>query len=303
MPVRVHCPGCKSLYRLPDHLSGKTVRCKGCGETFKVIDAGAQQPVDEEQTEESSVRLPTAAKKAAAKPSEDALEDQPETETETVPPEPEEGKEEPKASKRRGKPAKAKAGSKRMLIMVAAVVLVAVGVFGPLAWWYFSGTAKVPPAQTKQPAPGLAAKGAASKALNKEGKGNSKNEPLPTEGISYVKHVQPFLKAYCYKCHSDKMPKAGVNLASFEAIMGGGEDKLLLVVPDDPDKSLIVQAIEGKAKHKMPPQKEKQPNKDQKNMFRTWVNEGAKDDSMKDGTVDKSSNLDVPPSRRALRLR
>ncbi|HYV37366.1 MAG TPA: hypothetical protein VE988_16780, partial [Gemmataceae bacterium] len=41
MSVRVHCPGCQSLYQLPDRLSGKTVRCKGCSATF-VVPGGAK---------------------------------------------------------------------------------------------------------------------------------------------------------------------------------------------------------------------------------------------------------------------
>jgi predicted Zn finger-like uncharacterized protein len=298
MPVRLHCPGCKSLYRLPDHLTGKTVRCKGCGEIFKVMDSAAKSPIDEEQTEESTPKPSTAAKLAAIKPSDDDLEDQPEKET--VPPQ--EDEEEPKPSKRRGKPAKSKAGSKRMLFIVGAVLLVAVAVFGPLAWYFWpsGGPAKIGPAQSKQPATGLAAKGATSKTPNKEGKGISKEEPPPTAGISYVKHVQPFLKNYCLKCHGGKMPKAGVDLASFAAIMGGGEDKLSLVVPMEPDKSLIVQVIEGKAKHKMPPQKEKQPNPGQKNMLRTWVEEGATDDSaVKDGTPLDGNNTELLAGRRS----
>jgi predicted Zn finger-like uncharacterized protein len=288
MPVRVQCPGCDSFYRLPDHLGGKTVRCKGCGETFKVPFAVeetvvVEEAVDAEQTEESTLQSTAPAKKAAVKPrDDDELEDQPENEAVFAQEEQEEEVEKPK---RRGKPAKAKGGSKKLLI-VAVGVLLLVAILAGGAWWFFresGGTTKVAqplPKQPNQPAPGQAP----MIAPNKGPKGVLKDEPLPTENVSYKEHVKPFLERYCVNCHGGKQTKAGVDLASFEAIMGGGEDKLPLVVPEDPDKSLIVLNIEHKGKHKMPPPKEKQqPNNAQKNMLRTWVKEGAKDDSMKDG--------------------
>jgi predicted Zn finger-like uncharacterized protein len=290
MPLRVRCPGCESLYRLSDHLLGKTVRCKSCSVTFKVAD------VLDAATED--VPMPKAAAKRATVPpaDDDDLEAAPvEAETDAI--EDETPEEKPK---RKGKPEKPKSGRKRspvMLLLIGIGVLVVGG--GAAAWLlgYFSPSQplKAPQSQPKgisQPKQqggakntGKAPDGGEDAKDEMEKKDNpAKDEPLPTENISYVNHVKPFLTNYCGKCHGAKMPKAGINLASFEGIMRGGKGKQPILLPGDPDQSALVLAVEHKGRHNMPPPKEKaQPSEAQKEMLRKWVSEGAKDDSTKAG--------------------
>ena len=37
MPIDVTCPGCQTVYPVPEALAGKTIKCKGCGEMMEVV--------------------------------------------------------------------------------------------------------------------------------------------------------------------------------------------------------------------------------------------------------------------------
>ena len=292
MPVRVHCPGCESLYRLSDHLLAKTVRCKSCSVTFKVADA----------LDEAAEEVPTpkaSAKRVTVPPADDDddLQAAPvDAETDAI--EDETPEEKPRS---KGKSEKPKSGRKRSPVMLLLLIGLGVVVVGGGAAAYFLGLfGSSQPTKAPQSKPkGIAQpkqQGGAKKAAKAPDAGEdakdemekkdnpTKDEPLPTENISYVNHVKPFLTNYCGKCHGAKMPKAGINLASFEGIMRGGKGKQPILLPGDPDKSSLVLAVEHKGRHNMPPPKEKaQPNEAQKEMLRKWVSEGAKDDSTKAG--------------------
>ena len=62
MPITTSCPGCKSLFRLPDDLAGEEVRCQKCARVFVV-------PMPITGTTEPSVVAPEAPTEA---PPEDA---------------------------------------------------------------------------------------------------------------------------------------------------------------------------------------------------------------------------------------
>src|SRR4051794_30318388 len=55
MPIDVTCPGCQTVYPVPEALAGKTIKCKGCGEMMEVVAA-------------APVARPVAARPVAAKP-------------------------------------------------------------------------------------------------------------------------------------------------------------------------------------------------------------------------------------------
>lgn len=97
---------------------------------------------------------------------------------------------------------------------------------------------------------------------------------------SYTKDVKPFLTKYCSDCHSAKEAKAGFNFDTFAGLTKSGK-KGAAVVPEKPEKSLLVLTMTGGAKA-MPPKKyEKKPTKDEIDLIREWIKAGAKDDSKK----------------------
>ena len=304
MPVRVRCPGCESLYKLGEHLAGKTVRCKGCSQIFKVPGfAGVSAPeVPPEKPAAKAVPSPQPTEhvddeETLAGVVEDEQQPSLDTDDEPVAPAPR-GKSKKAATARKRKPVPMLA-----LVIVGGVVVLIGGGLGAY-FLFFSGpsakTAQAPPAGKGASQPNISGgqpgKGKGSGKAFKGGKeaemepsdpAAKAGEPLPEKDISFVAHVKPFLNKYCIGCHGAKQPKAGISFASYDAIMRGGKKSGPIIVPGDADQSEIVLAVEHKQDHRpMPPPKEKrQPTAEEKTMLRTWVTEGAKDDSTKTGAV------------------
>ncbi len=68
-------------------------------------------------------------------------------------------------------------------------------------------------------------------------------------------HVRPVLVNDCFTCHGGKKTCGGLAVGSREALLQGG-DRGPAIVPDDPDRSLLVQAIRRTHDEvKMPPKK------------------------------------------------
>ena len=91
-------------------------------------------------------------------------------------------------------------------------------------------------------------------------------------GDFFEAKVRPLLAANCYKCHGEKKQESDLRLDSRQAAMKGGTDGPV-IVPGEPDKSLLVQAVRYKGDTKMPP---KTPlSADAVETLATWVKLGA----------------------------
>ena len=92
----------------------------------------------------------------------------------------------------------------------------------------------------------------------------------------FTKKIEPILREACYKCHShssDKI-KGGLVLDSRDAVLTGG-DTGAAVVPGDPAKSLLIEAVAYKNEDlQMPPKGKKLPD-DQIALLTEWVKMGA----------------------------
>src|SRR5262249_32832543 len=67
--------------------------------------------------------------------------------------------------------------------------------------------------------------------------------------------VRPVLAENCWKCHGDAKQKAGLRLDSRAAMLKGGEEKRPVIVPGQPEQSLLVKAINHAGELKMPAKK------------------------------------------------
>jgi hypothetical protein len=306
-------------------LAGKTVRCKGCGQTFKVPGQHVE-PVVEVATEEPEMQPAAAPAAVASLPEEEdfvaeavedeeplaaAVEDEDMEAAAVVADEaPETTEEEPPAeAKKAGKGKKAKGPRKPLPVKWLAIggggalvlILILVGVY----FMFLSGPStpakSAPKGGGKSSNPPVAGNKGSTKGGPKAAQSNADpNEPpddpskelaLPGDSpVSYVTHVKPLINRYCSRCHGAKMPKAGINLTTYEGIMKA-KRKQPLVVAGDPDKSLLVLAVEPNANREMPPPKEKQPTDDEKKILRKWVSEGATNDSAKSGALPAVDTL------------
>jgi len=102
--------------------------------------------------------------------------------------------------------------------------------------------------------------------------------PDPAAVEFFEKKIRPVLVERCYKCHSAESEKlkGGLHLDTPEGIKKGGESGKPTVVPGDPDRSVLIEAIRYKNEDlQMPP---KQRLSDQQIAdFAAWVQMGAPD--------------------------
>jgi hypothetical protein len=88
----------------------------------------------------------------------------------------------------------------------------------------------------------------------------------------FEKEVRPLLVAECESCHGPKLQQGGLRFSGREAILKGGE-KGPSVVPGQPDKSLLIQAVRQQGALKMPPGKKLTAR--QIESLETWIKLGA----------------------------
>ena len=88
----------------------------------------------------------------------------------------------------------------------------------------------------------------------------------------FKEKVQPVLSESCYSCHTDRM-KGGLRLDSRDAILKGG-DSGPAIVPGNPDKSMIIEAVRQAGELKMPPRGTKLPDAQIADLVE-WIKRGA----------------------------
>src|SRR2546427_12828194 len=96
--------------------------------------------------------------------------------------------------------------------------------------------------------------------------------PPTAQSVEYFEaKVRPVLAANCYDCHTDER-MGGLRLDSREGLLKGGESGPA-IVPGDPDKSLMIQAIRQTGALKMPKGGRLKP--DEIETLVEWVRAGA----------------------------
>jgi hypothetical protein len=89
--------------------------------------------------------------------------------------------------------------------------------------------------------------------------------PPPSPTVSYAADLQPYFNSNCTTCHEGSNPPKGVNLTSYQQVMAGG-DGGAIVIPGDPDGSVLVQQLEDGHKSQ---------SAGDIATIRTWIQEGA----------------------------
>ncbi len=93
----------------------------------------------------------------------------------------------------------------------------------------------------------------ASAAVGDEPRPRADRTPASTAAAeSFEKVIRPLLAARCWKCHGPEKSKGGLRLDSAQGLAKGG-DSGEVVVPGQPEASLLVQAVRRQGEIKMPP--------------------------------------------------
>ena len=100
------------------------------------------------------------------------------------------------------------------------------------------------------------------------------------EQVSYKLDVQPILQSRCVACHSSGgqgYEASGLDLTSYNGLMKGTKHGAI-VVPGDPFTSNLLVLVEGRANPKVRmPHNQRPLLKQQTEILRLWVKQGAKD--------------------------
>jgi hypothetical protein len=107
-----------------------------------------------------------------------------------------------------------------------------------------------------------------------------------TSPVSYFKDLSPIVRERCAGCHQPSVKQGDLSLMNYESLMAGGA-KGKVVVPGQPDHSLMIGYLTGDQKPQMPfGQTPLTP--EQIDLFRRWIRDGAKDDT----PAEARSNLE-----------
>lgn len=100
---------------------------------------------------------------------------------------------------------------------------------------------------------------------------------VASEPVSFNRDIRPIMSDTCFHCHGNDAGtrEAGLRLDVREAALGETAGGVVPIVPGDPDSSAIIQRIFD-TDDPMPPDSAHKPlSKEQKELFRRWVAEGA----------------------------
>ena len=100
------------------------------------------------------------------------------------------------------------------------------------------------------------------------------------EQVSYKLDVQPILQSRCVECHKpggQGYEASGLDLTSYKGLMKGTKHGAI-VVPGEPFTSNLIVLVEGRASPKVRmPHNQRPLLKQQTEILRLWVKQGAKD--------------------------
>jgi hypothetical protein len=98
------------------------------------------------------------------------------------------------------------------------------------------------------------------------------DEFSPQQLELFEKQIRPLLIEHCLECHGPEKQEGGLNLATRESLIRGG-DSGAAVVTGNPAESLLIEAVEYLGEPKMPPGGKLPPEKIEQ--LRNWIASGA----------------------------
>ena len=129
-------------------------------------------------------------------------------------------------------------------------------------------------------------------------------EPPSASGVAtaeqerfFEEKVRPILATRCLDCHGPKKEESGLRLDSRQAALDGGDSGERAVVPGEPDRSLLVKAINHTGDIHMPP--ETKLPAEQIEILTDWIRQGLPWPAANQSAVPQQSAADRAPEHRA----
>ena len=105
--------------------------------------------------------------------------------------------------------------------------------------------------------------------------------------LAYESHILPIVRTHCAKCHNETTRKAELDLTSRAGLLKGGESGPI-VVPGKSSESLLYEMLHDKV---MPPENSPPLDADHVNVFKRWIDAGAKFTDAPESTTEPAVQL------------
>jgi mono/diheme cytochrome c family protein len=92
----------------------------------------------------------------------------------------------------------------------------------------------------------------------------------PASGISFANDVSPIFASSCTECHGGKQTKAGLDLQTYESLIAGSFDGVVIVAGNSAESFLVQQVVEGEM-----PKRGPKLTAEQIQIISDWINAGA----------------------------
>jgi len=109
------------------------------------------------------------------------------------------------------------------------------------------------------------------------GTGGGKGASTESEDVSFMKDIAPVIVQRCVECHGENNPRNNLRLDSFAGWRAGGRSGLLLV-PGNPNASLIMARLNAPADKGRMPRNGNPLSDEEKEKISEWIKKGAKFD-------------------------
>src|SRR5438067_2285087 len=109
--------------------------------------------------------------------------------------------------------------------------------------------------------------------------------------VTYQDNVLPIFRNACLNCHNPDKKKGGLDISSYSAAMAGS-DSQKVIVPGDPDGSVLFRCVMHIDEPKMPQKADRLPQKDL-DVIKLWIAGGALESSGSKAVAVKKVDLGV----------
>ena len=121
-------------------------------------------------------------------------------------------------------------------------------------------------------------------------------EEAPAAGSFYAKHINPIFDSNCVSCHGAGQVKGGLRLDTYEGVMKGGQDGIVIVA-GQPEKSMLLTRVTLPTGHKqlMPAEGKPPLSAEQIAWIRAWIAQGASPSAISLAGIDLHEQQAEPP--------
>src|SRR5690349_6228813 len=111
--------------------------------------------------------------------------------------------------------------------------------------------------------------------------------------VSYYREVRPILQANCQGCHQPAKAKGGYVMTDFKRLLAGGDNEGAAIVPSHTDQSAVLKMVTPQDGEVRMPKGKSPLSESEVATLRTWIDQGATDDTPPD--AKRHYDVDHPP--------